>query len=185
MGCATNDTQTANHLTDQFQVSSLPDSFKQLIFYLGVYEWHLHVTDNIKRAWSADGEEIDNNYSSGHKNNKSRGIGVMRFSTKCVWFKSLDRWDKSGWEKLLCITLCSDLLHEGASGGLAPQFYFWAPQFQLHTKKQNKTNTTKCFFLSEINLCLAFVSGPWTALFVVLGVERAQRAMLRSAVISS
>lgn len=76
----------------------------------------------------------------------------MRFSTKCVWFKSLDRWDKSGWEKLLCITLWSDLLHEGASGGLAPQFYFWAPQFQLHTKKQNKTNTTKCFFLSEINL---------------------------------
>lgn len=78
----------------------------------------------------------------------------MRFSTKCVWFKSLDRWDKSGWEKLLCITLWSDLLHEGASGGLAPQFYFWAPQFQLHTKKQNKHN--KMFFSLSDKFMLSF-----------------------------
>lgn len=165
-------------------LSSLPDSFKQLIFYLGVYEWHLHVTDNIKRAWSADGEEIVTIIIH-------LVIKITKVEALVLWDFQQSVYGSNPWTGGINLggKSCS-ASHCGQTSSMRGLQEAWPLSFTFGPLNfsfipKNKTNTTKCFFLSEINLCLAFVSGPWTALFVVLGVERAQRAMLRSAVISS
>lgn len=132
-------------------LSSLPDSFKQLIFYLGVYEWHLHVTDNIKRAWSADGEEIVTIIIH-------LVIKITKVEALVLWDFQQSVYGSNPWTGGINLggKSCS-ASHCGQTSSMRGLQEAWPLSFTFGPLNfsfipKNKTNTTKCFFLSEINL---------------------------------